>query len=54
MVFQGRIRAAKFFNDESNLIKYVMQTKGAIGVISSENQEGSNIRVITIDGSEYL
>ena len=54
MVFQGRIRAAKFFNEESDLIKYVMQTKGAIGVIPSENQAGSNIRIIIIDGSEYL
>lgn len=54
MVFQGRIRAAKFFNEEADLIKYVIQTKGAIGVIPSENQKGSNIRVIIIDGSEYL
>ena len=54
MVFQGRIRAAKFFNQESDLINYVIQTKGAIGVIPSKNQKGSNIRVINVDGSEYL
>jgi len=54
MVFQGRIRAAKFFYEESDLIKYVMHTKGAIGIISSENQKESNIRIISIDGNEYL
>lgn len=52
MVFQGKSSPPKFFNYESDLIKYVNKTEGAIGIISRPQEELP--KIILVDGKELL
>jgi hypothetical protein len=47
LVFQGKAKAPAFFNSEKELIEFVNQNKGAIGIID-KNTSGTT-RIITID-----
>lgn len=52
MVFQGKSSPPKFFNYESDLIKYVSKTDGAVGIISTPQDELP--KIILVDGKELL
>lgn len=47
LVFQGKAKAPAFFNSEKELIEFISQNKGAIGIID-KNTTGT-VRIISID-----
>jgi ABC-type phosphate transport system substrate-binding protein len=47
-VFQGRVQAPNFFTSESELVEFVRQTKGAIGVVTSNG--GNNSEKVLVEG----
>ena len=51
LVFQGKADAPNFFNSESELEEFILQTNGAIGVV---NQRPTTSKAITIDGKKFL
>ena len=50
LVFAGKAKAPQFFRSEDDLKDYVSQTKGAIGIVASENVD-QNIRSISVEGA---
>jgi ABC-type phosphate transport system substrate-binding protein len=52
LVFQGKAKAPVFFNTEKELVDFVSQNKGAIGIVH-KNQTG-NSRTVAIDQSSVL
>ena len=52
MVFQGKITSPKTFNNEDELILYVAETPGAIGIINY--RQTSIVKFIKIDGKVTL
>ncbi|MBK6640718.1 MAG: hypothetical protein IPI23_01290 [Bacteroidetes bacterium] len=52
LVFQGKAKAPVFFNTEKELVDFVSQNKGAIGIVH-KNQTG-NSRTLSIDQSSIL
>ena len=52
LVFQGKAKAPVFFNTEKELVDFVNQNKGAIGIVH-KNQTG-NSRTVVIDKSSIL
>lgn len=51
-VFQGKMSSPQFFESEEDLIKFVKNNEGAIGIISFKNSSG--LTTITIDGKKSL
>ena len=51
-VFQGKMSSPQFFESEEELLKYVKNNDGAIGVASSKNANGIN--TITVDGKKSI
>ncbi len=51
-VFQGKMSSPQFFDSEEDLLKYVKNNDGAIGVASSKNASGIN--TITVDGKKSI
>src|SRR5688572_20450763 len=51
-VFQGKMSSPEFFDSEEDLINYVKNKEGAIGVVSSKSASGSVI--VSIDGKKSL
>ncbi|PCH65212.1 MAG: hypothetical protein COC01_10140 [Bacteroidetes bacterium] len=50
LVFAGKAKAPQFFRSEGDLKDYVSQTKGAIGIVASENVD-QNLRSINVEGA---
>ena len=51
-VFQGKMSSPQFFESEEELLKYIKNNDGAIGVASSKNANGIN--TITVDGKKSI
>lgn len=51
-VFQGKMSSPQFFDSEEDLIKYVKNNDGAIGVASFKNASGTT--TITVDGKKSI
>lgn len=51
-VFQGKMSSPEFFENEEDLINYVKNKEGAIGIISAKSSGGST--VISVDGKKSL
>ena len=49
LVFQGKAKAPQFFTSEDDLVNYVKNTLGAIGIVA-QNTAGSLSNTIKIDG----
>ena len=47
-VFQGRVQAPNFFTSEAELMEFVKQTKGAIGVVTKN--AGENSEKVLVEG----
>jgi len=50
-VFQGKMRSPQFFNSEEDLLKYIKNNDGTIGVASFKNASGTTI---TVDGKKAI
>lgn len=50
LVFAGKARAPYFISSESELLLFVSQNPGAIGIIDAKDVHGS--KVATVDGNE--
>lgn len=51
MVFQGKMSAPQFFDNEDNLKAYIKSTEGSIGIITSKTV-GNFSPVLNIDGKQ--
>ncbi len=51
-VFQGKMSSPQFFDSEDDLLKFVKNNDGAIGITSFKNSSGAT--TITIDGKKSL
>ena len=50
-VFQGKMSSPQFFDSEEDLLKYIKNNDGAIGVTSFKNASGTTI---TVDGKKAI
>lgn len=50
-VFQGKMSSPQFFDSEEDLLKYIKNNEGAIGVTSFKNASGTTI---TVDGKKSI
>ena len=51
-VFQGKMSSPDFFTSESDLIKFVSEKSGAIGIVSTAKAKGAS--TINVDGKKSL
>jgi hypothetical protein len=50
-VFQGKMSSPQFFDSEDDLLKYIKNNEGAIGVASFKNASGTTI---SVDGKKAI
>lgn len=50
-VFQGKMSSPQFFDSEEDLLKYIKNNEGTIGVVSSKNASGT---IISVDGKKAI
>ena len=50
-VFQGKMSSPQFFDSEEDLVKYIKNNEGAIGVASFKNASGT---IISVDGKKSI
>ena len=51
-VFQGRVQSPHFFTSEEELIDYVNQTTGAIGIVT--NIGDKKVQILKVEGKNYF
>jgi len=51
-VFQGKMSSPDFFTSETELIKYVSEKSGAIGIVSTSKAKG--VSTLSVDGKKSL
>ncbi|MBP7810422.1 MAG: hypothetical protein KA163_14105 [Bacteroidia bacterium] len=50
-VFQGKMSSPQFFDSEEDLLKYIKNNEGAIGVTSFKNASGT---IMSVDGKKSI